>query len=267
MTKTVALTASDIVNKSLKAMKGVRTARFNMKGWERFGERHIFSEYDVKYQAQPYAVYFYCHEPNKGAEILYKKGHNSDQALVKPNGFPWINLNLDPAGALIRDNNHHTITEMGFAYMFDIINDAVQKSKSQKKFNKIFSVEPPHFWAEYDCITLKIDYPDYDFIPYIVKEKETIIDIARKYFLNEYKILTINKLKNYYGVEAGQQILIPNGYAKTTILHIDVKTHIPVRQEMYDELGKYEVYEYHKLIINEDISEEEFSSKYPSYGF
>lgn len=268
MVSTVAITATDLVNKSLKAMKQIKSARFNLKGWERIGEAHMFSEYAVKFKANPLAVYFKCYEPNKGAEILFKAGHNDNKALVKPNGFPWINLNLDPQGALIRDNSHHTISEFGFLHMHDIINDAVVRSKSQKKFNKLFSLHPPHFWAEYDCHVLKIEYPDYDFIPYTVQGKENIFDIAKKYFLSEYKILSINKsVKNYYGVEAGQEILIPNGYAKTTILYIDVKTHIPVKQEVYDDLGKYEVYEYHNLQVNAEIDEEEFSSKYHEYGF
>ncbi len=267
MVKTLTFTASDIVNKSLKAMKEIKTARFTIKAWERVGEHHTESEYDIKYRAEPMAAYFYCHHPNEGAEILYKEGENKNQALVKPNGFPWINLNLDPAGALIRDNSHHTITEMGFSYMYGIIQNAVHKSKAQKKFNKIFSMEPPHFWLEYDVVTIKIDFPDYAFIPYVVKEKETLVDIARKHFISEYKILTLNKLKNYNSVEAGQEILIPNGYAKTTILFIDIKTHLPVKQEMYDDLGKYEAYEYHKLKANDNIPEEEFTSKFPAYGF
>ena len=267
MVKTLTFTASDIVNKSLKAMKEVKTARFSLKGWERVGESHIESEYDIKFRSHPFATYIFCKYPNEGAEILYREGENKNQALVKPNGFPWINLNLDPAGALIRDNSHHTISEMGFSYMHGIINNAVHKCKAQKNFKKIFSIEPPHFWLEYDVVTIKIDFPDYAFIPYVVKENETLVDIARKFFLSENKILTLNKLKNYNSVEAGQEILIPNGYAKTTILFIDIKTHLPVRQEMYDDLGKYEVYEYHKLKVNEDIPEEEFTSKFPAYGF
>jgi hypothetical protein len=249
-------------------MKDVKTARFNLKSWERIGEgHHVNAEYDIKFQHHPFSVYIYCYEPNKGAEILYKDGLNKNQALVKPNGFPWLNLNLDPAGALIRDNSHHTISEMGFAYMYGIINNAVKMSKVQKKFNKIFSMAPPHFWSQYDCVTIKIEFPDYAFIPYKVKANETIIDIARKNFLSELKILKINKLKSYTNIEAGQEILIPNGYAKTTVLFIDLKTHLPVYQEIYDDLGKFEAYEYHKLIVNEEISEDEFSSKYHAYGF
>lgn len=268
MGSTVAINVTDIVNKSLKAMKQVKSARFNLKSWERIGESHIFSEYAVKFRANPFAIYFKCYEPNKGAEILYKAGYNDGKALVKPNGFPWINISLDPQGPLIRDNSHHTISEFGFMRMHDIINDAMVRSKSQKKFSKLFSVQPPQFWAEYDCYTLTIEHPDYKFVPYLVQEKENIFDIAKKHFLSEYKILSINKaVKNYYDVTAGQEILIPNGYAKKTVLYIDIKNHLPVKQEMYDDMGKYEVYEYHNIHVNIEIDEEEFSSKYHEYGF
>src|SRR5690606_18453639 len=101
-----------------------------------------------------------------------------------------------------------------------------------------------------------------------IKDGENITDLAYRLNISDFMILELNKnLVDYHSVKPGQQILIPNVYAKKTILYIDKKTFLPVVQIMHDQEGLYEQYEFSNLIINPKINDEEFKSDYDEYGF
>ena len=91
--------------------------------------------------------------------------------------------------------------------------------------------------------------------------------IAQKLYLNEFEIKELNKLKEFTGLKAGQTLVLPNAYAKKTILFIDKKTFLPLVQVIYDELGFFERYEYHGLQVNPTFEKDEFTKDFPAYHF
>jgi hypothetical protein len=80
-------------------------------------------------------------------------------------------------------------------------------------------------------------------------------------------ILEKNKISWYDKVSEGQKILIPNIFSPKVVLYIDKILRLPIYQEVYDDNGLFEVYEYHGLIVNPTIPADEFSKKYKEYKF
>jgi outer membrane lipoprotein-sorting protein len=102
----------------------------------------------------------------------------------------------------------------------------------------------------------------------VVLDGEDIIKIADKLQLDEYTILELNPtIKNYTDVKVGQSILIPSTFAKTVVVYIDAKNFLPIYQKIIDSKGLVSEYEYHELIINPIISDEEFTKAYKGYSF
>jgi len=75
------------------------------------------------------------------------------------------------------------------------------------------------------------------------------------------------EIKNFGDVKPGQIIIIPNAYARKTVLYIDKNTYLPILQTMYDDIGLFEQYEFYNLQLNPKIAEEEFTKEYKGYHF
>ena len=184
---------------------------------------------------------------------------------MHPNSFPDISLNLDYNGSLVRSGSHHNLFAANPNYTAEIIRDTYQKVGNN--FPDIFKYEGDVVFDGKDCFKIVINYTPYKLYQYKVKEGEDVFSIAKKLYLNEFKIKELNSLKDYTGLRAGQTLLVPNAYAKKTILFIDKKTYLPLVQIIYDELGFFERYEYHDIQINPTFKKNEFSKDFPSYNF
>jgi len=259
-------TPQKIVSDMLSAIGQVKTLKYKLKKTERIDATYIKGQQDIKYTRTPRRVYTYLYYPNKGVEILWKEGEHKNEAYVNPNAFPYINVRLNPMGSHMRNNNHHTIYEVGFDYIASIVNNIATTNAAE--FSSIFKYEGDVKFDDRDCYKLVIDYYPFKFIPYTVKVGENLTEIAKKNFISDYMILKANKgIDTYDDVVPGQQILIPNAYARKTVLYIDKITNLPISQAMFDEKGLYGQYEYYDLIMNSVISDEEFSSDFSKYGF
>ena len=257
-----ALDNRELINKVFESVDNVKTLRYNLQVNERIKGRMQHSESKVKLQVSPRKLYLNI----KGIEVLWTQGTNNGQALVNPNSFPYINLNLDPYGSLMRKDQHHTIHEMGFLYLADILKDGMKKSGVG--LDKNFKILGDELCQDRPCYQLAITFPDFAWIPYTVKNGENIITIARKLRLSEYMILENNpKISGYNDVKEGQVIQVPNAYAKLTLLLIDKEFMVPVSSKIFDDKGVFEMYEYHNLQINPIIAPEEFTRNYKGYHF
>ena len=256
-----------ILENMFKSIDNVQTLRFKLKKQERVDNVMKSGEQDVKFNKTPKKVYTYIQAPNKGVEVLFLEGKNNNHAYVNPNAFPYINVHLDPMGSVMRKGNHHTVNEVGFDYIKGIVNNIADKSVED--FDKIFLTDEEVEFNGKSCYKIIIDYYPFKIIPYIVQEGESLTTIAYKNFLSDFMILELNKAKvdNYQDVKAGQEILIPTGYARKTILYIDKQTFLPLVQIMYDDKGLFEQYEFYNVILNSKINDEEFSSDNEKYGF
>lgn len=262
-------TSRTIAEESLAAMDRIKTLKYRLVKKERIKGVMKEGEIQVKYQRNPFKVYIYVYSPKPGVEILYNHGENGNKASINPNNF-FLNIldpNLDPMGKTLRKDEHHTILETGFEFTRLLLTALKKRADEEKKFDELCKYEGEITWANRACYKLLLSYPTFAWEEYTVKKGETLIDIARNFNLNEYMILEKNKLAWYDKVSEGQTILIPNIFAKKVILYIDKLLKLPIYQEVHDDVGLFEIYEYHGVIVNPVITAEEFTKKYKDYKF
>ncbi len=203
---------------------------------------------------------------SSGMELLWGPDINDGDALIHPNGFPYINLSLNPNGNTMRKNQHHSIDVAGFDYFGDLIKAAMVRA--DKDFDSKFFYRGEITFNGFKCRHLIIIDPGFKYVPYTVEKGETIITIARKLFLNEYMILKHNpKVSSYTDVKAGQTILVPNNYGQVVSLYIDENTNLPVMMRVEDEKGLFEEYDYKVLKLNPEFNSAEFTRDYKEYHF
>ena len=257
----VAYNSREILNSVLESIAKIKTMRYNLQCNERIKGKMQHTESQVKLQISPRKLYLSL----KGPEVLWLEGANDGDALINPGAFPYMNLNLDPLGSLMRKDQHHTIHEMGLQYLAEILKDGIRRAGD--KFDKYFVVLGEEKYDGRDCYKLSIAFPDYTWKPYTIKKDETITSIARKLHVSEYMILEKNSEVSWFNdVKIGQIIQVPDAYAKLTILLIDKTLLLPVNNKVFDDKGLFETYEYYNLQINPPISSEEFTKDYSFIG-
>lgn len=246
----------------MKGIENVKTLKYDLKITERINGQYKNYGSRIKLQRSPRKIYIYI----KGAEVLWVEGENNGNALVNPGTFPYIDLNLSPYGSLMNADQHHTIHEIGFDYFKSIIEHTIEQSGD--KFDKIFLYGGEEKINGHSAYKITILDNDFAMVPYIVKKGENLITIARKLKLSEYMIKEANKkIKNYHDVKEGQQIIVPNAYAKMTVIYIDKLYFVPLLTRVFDDKGLFESYEYLNLQVNPIISDEEFTKDYKDYHF
>ena len=240
-----------------KAVDDLKSLKFVLRNSERIDGTMLSGEQFVKMSKAPFKCYILMLKPTVGAEVLYADGKNNNLAIYNPNAFPYFKLNLDTYGSLMRKNNHHTIHEMGFDYIKSILEYIYSKDKSVFKYNGIKYISGKAYYK----ITVFI--PNFTSDNYCFYYNETILSVARRYKLSEYKILELNPdIDDFNYGSQGKNIIIPNYYAKKLELYIDKNNYMPVIQNIYDEKGLFEQYNYQKLEINPVFPDIEFSPEY-----
>lgn len=256
-------TCKEILQNTITSIEKIQTLKFHLKCNERINGQLVSTESQVKMNTSPRKIYIYL----KGPELLWVEGKNNGNCLVNPDGFPYMNLNLDPMGSLMRDKQHHTIHQMGFAYFADVIKNSINMLGIN--FDTYFKCAGTLNWGGSDCYFITAEYPDFAYVNYTVQKGEDLVSIAKKLKVSDYMILEVNsdKVKNYNDVKANQVIKVPNVYGRKMILYIDKELLIPRIIKIYDEKGLFESYEYHDLELNPKIAEEEFTKEFKGYGF
>jgi hypothetical protein len=260
----VEYTNRELINKIFETINNTKTLRYHLVVNERIKGKMHYSESFVKLQIAPRKLYLSIKA--QGSEVLWTQGTNGGDALINPGTFPYINLNLDPFGSIMRKDQHHTIHEMGFQYLANILKEGVKFAGD--KLDKYFVVLGEEKFNNRPCYKLSVAFPDFAWVPYTVKKGESIIAIARKLNLSEYMILENNpKLSSYSDVKEGQVIQVPNAYAKLTLILVDKELMLPVNTKIFDDKGLFETYEYYDLQVNTIIEPEEFTRGYKDYHF
>ncbi|MBA3972104.1 MAG: DUF1571 domain-containing protein [Bacteroidetes bacterium] len=260
--RTEAVETKELIDNVFEAIDNLKTMRFSLQCNERIKGQMQHYESKVKLQVSPRKLYLSL----KGPEVLWIQGANNGDALVNPGAFPYMNLNLDPYGSLMRKDQHHTIHEMGFQYLGDILRDGIKRAGD--KFDKYFVIAGEEKLNGRPCYKLTVSFPDFAWVPYTVKKRENLTTIARKLKVSEYMVLMNNsKLSWYNDVKEGQIIRVPNAYGKLTILLIDKEYLLPVSNKVFDDMGLFETYEYSDMKVNTPIPAEEFTKGYKGYNF
>lgn len=257
------LTTKEIIYKMVKSIDDVDRLKYSLKITERGKKGYNHYESSVKLNRKPRKIYLYI----KGIELLWLSGWNNNKAYVKPNSFPFMNLNLDPLGYLMRQDQHHTINEMGFDYFGSIIEYIALKVND--KFDHYFKLEGEERYNNRPCYKIIIDNKDFGYENYTVGDHESITTIARKLHISEYMILEVNpKLNDYFDIlKKGQVLKVPNSYAKHVTLYVDQLYFLPIGVKILDDKGLFEQYDYHYLQVNPKIEDAEFTKDYKDYKF
>ena len=258
------LSCREIIAQMLDSVKNIRTQKFDLKSTEHVGEHLLFAESSIKINTSPKKIYF--KSKYKGIEILWVDGENKGDAKVHTRSLPFINLDLDPYGSIMRKDQHHTIFELGSAYIAITIANIILKNSQD--FNTHFAYAGTIIWDNKECYQIVISYPEYKYVEYITKKGETVTSIAKKLNTSDFKIRYKNDLSSYFGaIKEGKKLLIPTPYSNKGILFIDKKTCIPINIKVYDEEGLYEAYEFYNMRINQTFMSDEFLKSYKDYGF
>jgi outer membrane lipoprotein-sorting protein len=257
--------ARDILNKVFDKISTIQGLYYRLEYKERVFEsgkmRHDSST--VKYQKSPRKIYI---KMANGSELLWGPDMNGGDVLVHPNSFPFFNVNLNPNGYFIRKNQHHGLDEMGFDYFTGLVKASIDRAGNN--FDSHFFYQGELTFNGFKCQEVLLIDPGFKYIPYTVKQGETILTIAHSMWLNEYMILKHNpKVSSYTDVKPGQVILIPSNYAMQVKLYIDKDSMLPVMMQIDDEKGLFEEYEYKELKVNPPFKAEEFSKDNKVYHF
>lgn len=261
--QTTGHTAKELIFKMIKSIDAVDRFKYSLKITERGKKGFNHYESSVKLCRSPRKLYVYI----KGIELIWANGWNGNKAYVKPNSFPYINLSLDPLGSLMRQDQHHTINEMGFDYFASIVE--YMALKVGNNFDQYFKLEGEERYNNRPCYKITITNKDYAYENYTVGDKESITTIARKLHISEYKILEVNpKLNDYFDIlKKGQVLKVPNAYAKDVVLYIDQLYNLPIGVKVSDDKGLFEQYDYFFLQVNPKIEDTEFTTGYKDYKF
>ncbi len=258
----VSPSCKDIIVRLVKECSEVQGLKYTLKCSERTGPNQYnnFGSF-VKLNRAPRKIYLNI----KGTELLWIQGQNNGKALVKPNML-FLNLNLDPMGSMMRQDQHHTIYEIGFDYIADILDYNLKKSGD--KFDEQYKLLGEEKMNGRLCFKIEINSTDYAIKAHTVLKGETIISIARKNRISEYVIKKMNKgIGESDYLKAGSMVKIPSHYAKRVIIHIDQLHYLPIAFKVYDLEGLFESYDYSNMIVNPKFDADEFSKSYKAYGF
>jgi hypothetical protein len=255
----------EMFGKMMKSIEKIKTVSFHLNKTERIKGKMMPGSQDVKLNVKPFKVYLKVQVPNKGAEVLYIEGENGGKAKVNPNAFPFMTLNLDPNGDILRKDQHHSVKELGFQYTGDLLDYVYKKYKD--KINEYVQLNGDVTFDGRQCWNITLTNREYRIEDYTVQNGETILTIARKLRLDEYALLELNNIKDFDDVKTGQKIKVTNSLCKQIEMYFDKETYLPVYQKLFDHNGLMATYEYTKLKVNPSFNAEEFTEDYSGYDF
>ena len=245
---------------SAQALKGFKSV---IRKTERIEGELVLQISEVKVSSNPYEVYVRQMSPKSGVEILCADG--CKKALINMNGFPWVNLTLDPFGMTMRKHQHHTVHDSGFDLLASILERNLEEFNSEEQS---LTRKDDVFWLGEYAIEIEMINKEYSTNRYKVNGYENIADIARKFNVNEYAILELNpECDNYEDVRNGQELIIPSHYGAKMNLYISKKTMLPLIVRVYDHKGLFEEYDYTHFQPNPRFAANEFDEDFAEYDF
>lgn len=260
-----AQSAETIINKAISSMSTPNSYAYTFKSEERFDGSFIKVGMNAKLLKSPHKIYLNnTAGPNKGKEILYVKGENGNKALINT----FINVSLSPLNSMIRKGNHHTILEVGFGKVTQILKDAKARATREANFGDVFFLKGEVTLNGRACYKIEILDPTFTYVDYTIKKGESLYDIASKKNVCEQLIIEKNSSLSGFGSGSeGMVIKIPTSYAKRSVLYVDKGNYHVVFQEVYDDKGLFERYTFSNLKINPSFAADEFTKDFNGYNF
>ena len=235
---------AEIINKMFKAIEETKEFSFVLTNTERLKNKTLTGNQYVIIDKNTESVYIRFISPNKGGQVTFQKGKNSDRITYRAPGT-GLSMSLDPLGDLVRKNNHHTIYEIGYNYFYELVKYSFKTSPSS-----FGSVEKIKYNGE-EVYKIVAKNPDYAIVDYTVTNEKNVVEISKKLMVDDFKLLELNpQVKNFSDkLRPGQIIKVPTHYAKEMTLYINPSNFLPCYIEVQDEKGLYEKYEYRDMKV------------------
>ncbi|MCX7862205.1 MAG: DUF1571 domain-containing protein [Bacteroidales bacterium] len=263
---TFSQTCQDVINQSLQKISELQTASFYIIAKERFGNDFKLEKAFYKVQNNPLAIYYKQLFPPTHAEVLINEKYQK-MALVNPNGFPYISLKLSPFGEKLREKQHHNIFQAGFTYIKSVL--IYLKNKYNVSWTDVCQLFETVKIKNTECYKITLINKFYKITDYTLPKDISLQTLALQLFLCDYKILELNpEIKNIFSIlPKGTKIKIPSDYAQKIVMFIDKSTLLPIKIEVYDEIGLFEEYMFEDITINPKFSPLDFDENNKDYGF
>lgn len=243
-----------LIDKVLNRMASVNTFSCVLKNAERIDGEMLEGQQHIILQQNPFKLSVKCISPNEGDKLIYVEGQNRNKAVYDPKGFPYVSLTLDPFGSLIRENNHHTIFDIGYKKFYRLIN-AISKDSDWKQ-DVIYGDTLIDKVLTHKIIFNNTNYE----ISSELLSNESLEDFIERNLLNEYKIREVNYPRNIESlIASNKSILVTKGYCRMIEMYVSETTHAPLMFKIYDEYGLYEAYEFIDLKLNLELKPKDFS--------
>ncbi|MCW3126701.1 MAG: hypothetical protein JWO03_2359 [Bacteroidetes bacterium] len=260
-----------IVDNMLATIAKHTGASFNMAAAERLvGKPNGYNQMTMftKVNVSPLKIYSkVLSDPNKGTELLYVTGQRDNKIRVNPGKF-LPSMTLAPTSGLLSKNQHHTLLSSGFAIVRNIISAGIKRAEEKGKFDDVFKYLGEVNYSNKKCYKVLIDDPSYAYTTAVGQAGETVNTMAQRLLVSEYHIMELNpSFRNLDDNVAGKSLKVPTSYAKKSVFYIDQATNLPIYQEMSDEKGLFEKYEYSNVTLNPAYKADEFTEKFSEYGF
>jgi outer membrane lipoprotein-sorting protein len=258
-----------IANKMVAAMEAYQTCQYTMKSEERLPDMKDLrgGEILTKVSETPRKVYMkMTADPNKGTEVLYVDGENSGKAYVKSTKL-FFSISLAPTGGMLTKDQHHTLNSAGFRLVARIVKAGMKRSDEQGRFDEVFKYVGDVTWNGRNCYKLVIEDPTWTYTTYKALKGETLLTVANKLLISEYSIADLNGIKSFEDDLGGKTLKVPTSYAKKSVFYIDKENNFPVFQELTDDRGVFERYQFFNLKINPAFKSNEFTKGFEGYNF
>lgn len=256
------ITTEQLVTRLSTSIQSLKTLRCQVRAQERLGSSYQQARTLMKIAFNPYKVYL---RNQKGIEVLYVTGQNNGDAWVNPNSFPYVTLNLDPRGAVMRKNQHHSTLDAGYGTIAEMLHGSSQRL--DRTFEKSFRYAGDTTVQGHAAYILRSDYPQFRYVSYKPAKNESVSTISDKFGCGEYRILERNNLSAGAVVPVGKTIQVPNSYGRRVLLCIDQKLYLPLVVQVHDDKGLFEKFEFSDVIPNQPIPAQEFSKDFKDYHF
>ncbi|TGE16402.1 LysM peptidoglycan-binding domain-containing protein [Hymenobacter elongatus] len=256
-------TTEQVLSRLTSSIENLKTLRCNVRAQERLADnKYQQARTAMKMAFSPLKVYL---RNQKGIEVLWVTGQNSGDAWVNPNSFPYVTLNLDPNGSVMRRNQHHSVLNAGFGTFADLIQGS--SLRQDHAYERSFRYTGDSIVGGRACHVLRSDFPQFRYITYKTTKPESIARIADRFGCGEYRIMERNNLTAEELVPAGKTLQVPNSYGRRTIVCVDLKTFLPAVVQVNDDKGLFEKFEFSDVVANQPIPAAEFAKDFKGYKF
>lgn len=256
------LSTDQVISRLSTAITNLKTLRCTVRAQERIEGSYQKAHTQMKMAFSPYKVYL---RNQKGVEVLWVTGQNNGDAWVYPNSFPYVTLNLDPLGALMRKNQHHSALDAGYGTIAEMLHGSSQRL--DHTFEKTFRYSGDTTIAGRPAYILRASYPQFRYVAYKTTKPETVTAISDKFGCGEYRILERNDLSAGATVPAGRTLQVPNAYGRRIVMCIDQKLMLPLVVQVHDDKGLFEKFEFSDIVANQPIPATEFTKDFKGYKF